>query len=93
VTCQLMEGDFAWYPQGAPLHSGDKWDVMHACRTWGKKLLIQRVRVFVSSTLDELAPGRAEAREAITQLRLIERKREDIWWPITHCDLVNPMCN
>jgi predicted ATPase len=30
----------------------------------------QRVRVFVSSTLDELAPERAEAREAITQLRL-----------------------
>jgi predicted ATPase len=31
----------------------------------------QRVRVFVSSTLDELAPERAAAREAITQLRLI----------------------
>jgi predicted ATPase len=30
----------------------------------------QRVRVFVSSTLDELAPERASAREAITQLRL-----------------------
>ena len=30
----------------------------------------QRVRVFVSSTLDELAPERAVAREAITQLRL-----------------------
>src|SRR3989475_447330 len=30
----------------------------------------QRVRVFVSSTLDELAPERAAAREAITQLRL-----------------------
>jgi hypothetical protein len=29
----------------------------------------QRVRVFVSSTLDELAPERAAAREAITQLR------------------------
>src|SRR5215831_8788390 len=28
----------------------------------------QRVRVFVSSTLDELAPERAAAREAITQL-------------------------
>src|SRR6266699_4819855 len=30
----------------------------------------QRVRVFVSSTLDELGPERAAAREAITQLRL-----------------------
>src|SRR5947209_20029306 len=30
----------------------------------------QRVRMFVSSTLDELAPERAAAREAITQLRL-----------------------
>src|SRR5438105_15321385 len=30
----------------------------------------QRVRVFVSSTLDELAPERAAAREAIIQLRL-----------------------
>src|SRR5438552_4509510 len=30
----------------------------------------QRVRVFVSSTLDELAPERAAAREAVTQLRL-----------------------
>jgi len=30
----------------------------------------QRVRVFVSSTLDELASERAAAREAITQLRL-----------------------
>src|SRR6266566_4734312 len=30
----------------------------------------QRVRVFVSSTLDELVPERAAAREAITQLRL-----------------------
>src|SRR5215469_7307207 len=30
----------------------------------------QRVRVFVSSTLDELAPERAATREAITQLRL-----------------------
>src|SRR6516225_10181641 len=31
----------------------------------------QRVRVFISSTLDELAPERAAAREAITRLRLI----------------------
>jgi predicted ATPase len=30
----------------------------------------QRVRVFISSTLDELAPERAAAREAIAQLRL-----------------------
>src|SRR6266516_1849150 len=30
----------------------------------------QRVRVFISSTLDELAPERAAAREAIPQLRL-----------------------
>lgn len=30
----------------------------------------QRVRVFVSSTLDELAPERVAVREAITQLRL-----------------------
>src|SRR2546429_5796472 len=30
----------------------------------------QRVRVFVSSTLDELAPERIAARVAITQLRL-----------------------
>src|SRR5260370_38619763 len=30
----------------------------------------QRVRVFVSSTLDELAPERTAAREAIIQLRL-----------------------
>jgi predicted ATPase len=30
----------------------------------------QRVRVFVSSTIDELAPERAAAREAISQLRL-----------------------
>src|SRR6266702_4414361 len=30
----------------------------------------QRVRVFVSSTLDELAPERAAAREVIMQLRL-----------------------
>ncbi len=30
----------------------------------------QRLRVFVSSTLDELAPERAAAREAIGQLRL-----------------------
>src|SRR4249919_4129729 len=30
----------------------------------------QRVRVFVSSTLDELAPERIAAREAITQLHL-----------------------
>src|SRR5215469_16748045 len=30
----------------------------------------QRVRVFISSTLDELAPERAAAREAITELRL-----------------------
>src|SRR2546426_4960980 len=30
----------------------------------------QRVRVFVSSTLDELAPERVAAREAIMQLRL-----------------------
>jgi predicted ATPase len=30
----------------------------------------QRVRVFISSTLDELAPERAAAREAISQLRL-----------------------
>src|SRR5437764_13740215 len=30
----------------------------------------QPVRVFVSSTLDELAPERVAAREAITQLRL-----------------------
>ena len=30
----------------------------------------QRVRVFVSSTLDELAPERQAAREAIAQLRL-----------------------
>src|SRR5438128_9894641 len=30
----------------------------------------QRVRVFVSSTLDELAPERTAAREAIMQLRL-----------------------
>src|SRR5579864_2488116 len=30
----------------------------------------QRVRVFVSSTLEELAPERAAAREAIAQLRL-----------------------
>jgi Domain of unknown function (DUF4062) len=30
----------------------------------------QRVRVFVNSTLDELAAERAAAREAITQLRL-----------------------
>jgi predicted ATPase len=30
----------------------------------------QRVRVFVSSTLDEVAPERAAAREAISQLRL-----------------------
>src|SRR5215470_5795127 len=31
----------------------------------------QRLRVFVSSTLDELAPERAAARHAITQVRLI----------------------
>jgi predicted ATPase len=31
----------------------------------------QRIRVFVSSTLQELAPERAAAREAITRLRLI----------------------
>jgi hypothetical protein len=31
----------------------------------------QRVRVFISSTLDELAPERAAAREAIARLRLI----------------------
>src|SRR5512142_2056717 len=30
----------------------------------------QRVRVFISSTLDELAPERQAAREAIAQLRL-----------------------
>ncbi len=30
----------------------------------------QRVRVFISSTLDELAPERAAAREAISQMRL-----------------------
>ncbi len=36
---------------------------MHPCTTWVKKLLIQRVRVFVSSTLDELAPRRAAARD------------------------------
>jgi hypothetical protein len=30
----------------------------------------QRIRVFVSSTLDELAPERAAVRQAITQLRL-----------------------
>src|SRR5213082_2162835 len=30
----------------------------------------QRVRVFVSSAIDEMAPERAAAREAITQLRL-----------------------
>src|SRR5262252_3573008 len=30
----------------------------------------QRVRVFVSSTLDELAPERAAVRDAISQLRL-----------------------
>src|SRR6266704_3561771 len=30
----------------------------------------QRVRVFISSTLDELAPERVAAREAISQLRL-----------------------
>ena len=30
----------------------------------------QRVRVFISSTLDELAPERVAAREAITQLHL-----------------------
>jgi Domain of unknown function (DUF4062) len=32
--------------------------------------LDRRIRVFVSSTLDELAPERAAARQAITQLRL-----------------------
>ena len=31
----------------------------------------QRIRVFVSSTLQELAPERAAAREAVTRLRLI----------------------
>jgi hypothetical protein len=30
----------------------------------------QRVRVFISSTLDELAPERAAAREAVSQMRL-----------------------
>jgi predicted ATPase len=34
------------------------------------RTLDQRVRVFVSSTLDELAPERVAAREAISQLRL-----------------------
>jgi hypothetical protein len=31
----------------------------------------QRIRVFISSTLQELAPERAAAREAVTRLRLI----------------------
>ena len=49
-------------------------DMMDANSRTGEASLIrtpdQRVRVFVSSTLDELAPERAAAREAIAQLRL-----------------------
>jgi predicted ATPase len=52
-----------------PLNTGDRL----AAATAASQLIRtsdQRVRVFVSSTLDELAPERAVAREAITQLRL-----------------------
>ena len=49
-------------------------DMMDGNSRTGEASLIrtpdQRVRVFVSSTLDELAPERAAAREAIAQLRL-----------------------
>src|SRR5262252_4686392 len=51
-------------PAGAPV-AGSVSDAPLAIRTPD-----QRIRVFVSSTLDELAPERAAAREAITQLRL-----------------------
>jgi predicted ATPase/Tfp pilus assembly protein PilF len=51
-------------PTGAPM-AEIPLDVPAAIRTPD-----QRIRVFVSSTLDELAPERAAAREAITQLRL-----------------------
>src|SRR5215467_8416020 len=52
-----------------PLHTGDSL----AAGTAASQVIRtpdQRVRVFVSSTLDELAAERAAAREAITQLRL-----------------------
>jgi predicted ATPase len=45
--------------------TGTSLDVAPAIRTPD-----QRIRVFVSSTLDELAPERAAARQAIAQLRL-----------------------
>src|SRR5215831_1448021 len=52
-----------------PLHTGDSL----AAGTAASQVIRtpdQRVRVFVSSTLDELASERSAAREAITQLRL-----------------------
>jgi Domain of unknown function (DUF4062) len=52
-------------PTGAPVAESAS-DAPLAIRTPD-----QRIRVFASSTLDELAPERAAARQAITQLRLI----------------------
>jgi predicted ATPase len=52
-----------------PLNTGNRL----AAATAASKVIRtpdQRVRVFISSTLDELAPERAAAREAIKQLRL-----------------------
>ena len=40
-------------------------------RRWTIHTPDQRLRVFVSSTLDEVAPERVAARQAIAQLRLI----------------------
>src|SRR5215469_946887 len=53
-------------PPGAPLPGS----ATHARASAAIRTPDQRIRVFVSSTLDELAPERAAARQAIEQLRL-----------------------
>src|SRR5258707_8438394 len=52
-----------------PLNTGDRPGAATAASP-AIRTPDQRVRVFVSSTLDELVAERAAAREAITQLRL-----------------------
>lgn len=53
----------------SPSHNGEP-DAETTSRPTVIRTPDQRLRVFVSSTLDELAPERTAAREAITQLRL-----------------------
>src|SRR5690348_414193 len=60
----LPQSDAEALPIGAPVAASAS-DAPFAIRTPD-----QRIRVFVSSTLDELAPERAAVRQAISQLRL-----------------------